>query len=153
MTKTFPWLGALGYAGVSLTVVLGCYAAGLSPVFLFHIPEMVIVFGMTFFCMLLSFRGTFVSYIAEGCLAMVTKRKPDSSYFRMSLFGSRYSMLAGFIALLPAGVPILLHLSAGPDYIGPRICAMLTAVVWSLFLSQVLFRSLALSFSADQQSF
>jgi uncharacterized membrane protein len=149
MTKTLPWLGAVGYAGVSLSVVLGFYAAGLNPVFLFHIPEMVVVFGMTFFCMLLSYRGMFMSYIAEGALALVTQRKPDRSYFRMSQAGSRCSLVAGIIALLPAGMPILLHLSAGPEYIGPRVCAMLTAIVWSLFLSQVVFRSLSASFVSE----
>src|SRR5450432_3571556 len=149
MTKTFPWLGAVGYAGVSLSVVLGFYAAGLNPVFLFHIPEMVIVFGMTFFCMLLSYRGMFMTYLAEGCLATVTHRKPDSSYFRMSQAGSRYSLVAGVVALLPAGMPILLHMSAGPEYVGPRVCAMLTAIVWSLFLSQVVFRSLSAFFASE----
>ena len=148
MTKTFSWLGAVGYAGVSLSVARGFYAAGFSPVFLCHSPELVIVFGMTFFCMLLSYRGMFMSFIAEGSLAMVTQRKADRSYFRMSQAGSRYSIVAGAVALLPAGVPILLNLSAGPEYIGPRVCAMLTAIVWALFLSQIVFRSLSASFSS-----
>jgi len=151
--KTFPWLGAVGYAGVSMSVVLGFYAAGLNPAFLFHIPEMVIVFGMTFFCMLLSYRGMFMKYLAEGFLATVTLRKADSSYFRMSRAGSRYSLVAGVVALLPAGMPILLHMSAGPDYIGPRVCAMFTAVFWSLVLSQVLFRNLASCFTEERHWF
>ena len=151
MTKT-SWLGSVGIVGVTLSVALGCYAGGFNPVFLFHIPEMIIVFGVTFFCMLLSFRGALMRYLVEGSLAIVTERKADRSYYRMSQAGIRYAMMAGGVGLLPAGMPILLHLSAGSDYIGPRVCAMFTAVVWSLLLSQVVFRNLALFFMGDRRS-
>lgn len=137
--------------GVLLGITSGISAAGANPAILFHLPEMVIVFGVTFLGLALS-HGRRVLQFWHDARAGVRTPATEELAQRLAKAGRLYAVIGGMVSLLPGALALLGQFATDPELMGLVGAGMITGPAWALFLSEIVFHGFA-AFYAHQPDF
>ena len=135
-----------GIVGFLSVVIGGFVIAGGNPIWLFHLGEIAIVLGVTFFGLLSTHQVNFLAYIPKAVLACVIKPEPNREYCQISESGRRYAACGGGLAVMLGIINTMSNLE-DPEMIGKKVAAAMSGVVIAVLVSQGLFVYLRQSFA------
>ena len=139
----------LGIAGVLFVVFGGFTLAGGNILWLFHAPEIIMVFSPVFFGLLSTHRADFLAYIPKALKACVVKPKTNADDCEISERGRRYAAVGGALTVMLGMITTFSNLE-DPERIGRQVAASLSAVFVAVLLSQVFFVYLGHSFAGKK---
>ena len=140
-----------GIVGFLSVVIGGFVIAGGNPIWLFHLGEIAIVLGVTFFGLLSTHQANFLAYLPKALLACVIKPEPNREYCQISESGRRYAACGGGLAVMLGIVNTMSQLD-DPEIVTKKIAASFSGVIIAILLSQVFFVYLRHSFAPKRTS-
>lgn len=132
--------------GVLLGITSAISATGTNPAILFHLPEMIIVFGVTFIGLAMSHGSRMVQFWRDARSGVRTPATEELAQ-RLATAGRLYAVIGGVASLLPGALALLGQFATDPELMGLVGAGMITGPAWALFLSEIVFHGLAMAYT------
>ena len=145
------FLRILGIAGFLYGVFGGFVVAGGKMIWLFHLGEILIVFGTVFFGLLCTYQVAFLAYIPKALKACAVKPETNADHCEISECGRRYAAAGGGLSVMLGIINTMSNLT-DPETAAKKVAAAFSGVIIAVLLSQVFFVYLRHSFAPKRTS-